>query len=347
MMTPRKTYRIAVWGTGNVGLHALRKVIEHPRFELVGVRVYSEAKLGRDAGDLCGVGPTGVIATNSIEDILAARPDCVVYLPDRSEMDVICKLLESGINIATARFEFNHRGSIEPQLRQRLEAACAAGQSSLYCSGSTPGWFTEVMPLVLSALERRLDCLTLTDYADMSSRNSPEMLFGLLKFGADPSSLDLNAPFGTAMSSPPTLRMVAEAMGLPVDEILTSRQLALARNRVAIAAGTIEPGTIAALRMEIEGRRGGKTIIRRRSIWYVTKDIDAEWDLRDTGLHYRVEGDLPLDVMFTIPVSPEVYPTVSPGLTAHPVINAIPYVCEATPGLLQTPDLPLVVGMFG
>lgn len=347
MSTPRKTYRIAVWGTGNIGMHALRKVIEHPQFELVGVRVYAHAKLGRNAGDLCGTGPTGILATNSLDDILAARPDCVVYLPDHSEMDVICRLLESGINIATARFEFNHRDSIEPQLRQKLEAACAKGKASLYCSGSTPGWFTEVMPLALSALERRLDCVTLTDYADMSSRNSPEMLFGLLKFGADPASLDPNAPFGTAMSSPPTLRMVAQAMGLDVDEIVTSREVAVARDRVAVAAGTIEPGTIAALRMQIEGRRAGKPVIRRRSIWYVTRDIEPAWELRDTGLHYRVEGDLPLDVMVTIPVSPEDYPAVSPGLTAHPVINSIPYVCEATPGLLQTPELPLVVGMLG
>jgi 4-hydroxy-tetrahydrodipicolinate reductase len=346
-MTGRKHYRVAVWGTGNVGMHSVRKVIEHPQFELVGVRVYSDAKLGRDAGELCGTHAAGVITTNSIEDIIAARPDCVVYLPDRSEIDVLCRLLESGINIATARFEFNRRDSIAPDIRESLEAACARGKASLYCSGSTPGWFTEVMPLVLSALERRLDCLTLTDYADMSSRNSPEMLFDLLKFGADPSSVDPNAPFGTAMSSPPTLSMAAEAMGLPVEEIVTSRQFAVARKREAIAAGTIEPGTIAALRMEIEGRRNGKPVIRRRSIWYVTRDIEPAWELRETGLHYRVEGDLPLDVMFTIPVSPEVYPSVSPGLTAHPVLNAIPYICEAPPGILQTPELPLVVGMLG
>lgn len=346
-MTDRKHFRVAVWGTGNIGMHSVRKVIEHPYFELVGVRVYSDAKVGRDAGDLCGVGTTGIIATTNIEDIIAAKPDCVVYLPDRSEMDVIIRLLESGINIATARFEFNRRDSIEPTLRENLEAACTKGNASLYCSGSTPGWFTEVMPLVLSALERRLDCITLTDYADMSSRNSPEMLFDLLKFGADPSSVDPNAPFGTAMSSPPTLSMVAEAMGLPVDEIVTDRQFALARKREEIAAGTIEPGTIAAMRMEIEGRRGGKPVIRRRSIWYVTRDIEPAWNLRDTGLHYRVEGDLPLDVMFTIPVSPEVYPTISPGLTAHPVLNAIPYVCDAAPGIIQTPELPIVIGMLG
>jgi len=343
----RKHYRVAVWGTGNVGLRALRNVIEHPRFELVGVRVYADEKMGRDAGELCGTTATGVAATSDIDDIIAARPDCVVYMPNRTELDVICRLLESGINIATARFELNHRGSIDPAIRKQVEAACERGQSSLYCSGSTPGWFTEVMPLALSALQRRIDCLTLTDFADLSSRNSPQMLFEVLSFGADPSSVDPDAAFGTAMSSPPTLSLVAEAWRLPVDEIVTSRQFAVTRNRVDIAAGTVEAGTIGALRMEIAGIRNGKPVIRRRSLWYVTRDVDADWDIRQTGLHYLVEGDLPLDVMVTIPVSPEVYPSVSPGLTAHPVVNAIPYVCEAKPGILQTSELPLIVGTFG
>lgn len=343
----RKQYRVAQWATGNVGLHALSKIIEHPRFELVGVRVYSDAKVGRDAGELCGIAPTGIPATNNNEDIIATRPDCVVYMPDRSEIDVLCRLLESGINIATARFEFNHRDSIDPEVRRKLEAACEQGQSSLYCGGSTPGWFTEVMPLALSAIQRRLDCITLSDFADMSSRISPDMLFNVLPFGSDPASVDPNAPVGTAMSSPPTLRMVAETWGLPVDEVVASREFAVTRNRVELDAGTLEPGTIGAIRMEIAGLRDGKPVIRRRSVWYVTRDVDSDWDLRDTGLHYRVEGDTPLDIMITIPVSAEDYPNVSPGLTAHPVVNAIPYVCEAGPGILQTPELPLIAGMFG
>ena len=343
----RKHHRVAIWGTGNVGLRALRNVIEHPRFELVGVRVYSDAKVGRDAGELCGTAATGIQATDNIETIIAAKPDCVVYLPNRSDMDELSRLLESGINIATARFEFNRRDSIDPEIRRRLEAACERGNASLYCSGSTPGWFTEVMPLALSALERRLDCLTLTDFADLSSRDSAQMLFDILKFGADPATVDPDAPFGTSMSSPPTLTMVAETLGLPFEEIVTTREFALTRNRVEIAAGSVEPGTIGAIRMEIAGMRGGKPVIRRRSLWYVTRDVDADWDIRQTGLHYLVEGDLPLDVMFTIPVSAEVYPSVSPGLTAHPVVNAIPFVCDAKPGILQTPELPLIFGMLG
>jgi 4-hydroxy-tetrahydrodipicolinate reductase len=343
----QKRYRVAQWGTGNVGLYALRTIIEHPRFDLAGVRVYSDAKVGKDAGELCGLPPTGVIATRDIEDIIAARPDCVVYMADHAEIDVICRLLESGINIATARMEFNHRETLAPDIRQRIEAACAEGRTSIYGSGSTPGWFTEVMPLALSAMERRFDCITLTDYADMASRNSPDMLFKVLPFGSDPAVVQANAAQGTATSSPPTISMVAAALGLPVDDVRTTREFAVARETFTIPAGTIEKGTIAAMQMSIEGVRGNRTVIRRNSIWYLTRDIEPAWELRNTGLHYRVEGDLPLDVMITIPVSEAEYPKVSPALTANPVVNAVPYVCAAAPGILQTDELPLVIGRFG
>jgi 4-hydroxy-tetrahydrodipicolinate reductase len=201
------------------------------------------------------------------------------------------------------------------------------------------------MPLALSAMARRLDCITLTDYADMSSRNSPDMLFKVLPFGSDPATVP-SAAQGTASSSPPTISMVAAALGLPVDEVRTTREFAVARETFTIPAGTVEKGTIAAMRMSIAGLRGDRTVIRRNSIWYLTRDIEPAWELRDTGLHYRVEGDLPLDVMFTIPVSAEEYPKVSPALTANPVVNAVPYVVEAAPGILQTDELPLVIGRF-
>ena len=100
--------------------------------------------------------------------------------------------------------------------------------------------------LALSALERRIDMITLTDFSDMSSRNSPEMLFQVLDYGKDPATLDPNRPVGTAMSSPPSLSMTAAALGLPLDEITTGRAYALANRRTTIAAGTIEAGTTAA-----------------------------------------------------------------------------------------------------
>ena len=58
------TIRVAVWGPGSMGVIALRGVIDHPELELVDVVVHSDAKVGYDAGELCGIEAIGVIATN-------------------------------------------------------------------------------------------------------------------------------------------------------------------------------------------------------------------------------------------------------------------------------------------
>lgn len=151
-------------GTGNGELRALRAVIEHPRLTLVGVKVYLPEKEGRDAGELCGSARTSVVATRNADAIVAARLDCVIYMPDLAEIDALCRLLEADINVATACIGFNHRNSIELATRTRLEAACARGSSSLYSTGSSPEWSTEIMPFALLAMQRRFDCFTTTDW---------------------------------------------------------------------------------------------------------------------------------------------------------------------------------------
>lgn len=342
-----RNYRVAQWGTGNVGLKALRAVIEHPQMQLVALQVFSKAKEGRDAGELCGGGQTGVLASRDIEGIIAARPDCVIYMPDHPEPNDMCRMLESGINIATACIGFNHRESIQSAERISLEAACLRGQSSLYSTGSSPGWSTEIMPLALLAMQRRLDCLTITDYADMATRNSPEMIFRQLGFGADPATMDAHRPVGTAASTPPTFRAVADAIGLPLDDVATTIEYAVTLRRETIAAGIVEAGTIGALRMGVIGKRNGKPLLRRFSTWFVVRDLDPQWELRDSGWRMQVEGDTSLDVSIAFNVAEEKYASYSPGLTAHPVINAAPYVCDAKPGILQTSDLPMIIPYLG
>jgi 4-hydroxy-tetrahydrodipicolinate reductase len=327
-------------------MRALRAVIEHPQMELVALRVYSEEKAGKDAGELCGVAPTGILATRDIAEVLAAKPDCVIYLPDHVDVAEMCRLLESGSNIATACIGYNHRASIPAHDRDALEAACARGGTSLYSTGSSPGWSTELLPLTLLAMQRRLDCLTIWDYADMADRNSPEMIFGWLGFGKKPEEMDPERPVGTAASTPPTFRALAEAVGLALDQVSTSIEYAVARKRETVAAGVLEPGTIGAMRMGVIGSRKGKPLLRRFSTWYLTRELDPAWELQDSGWRLQVKGDTSLEVSIAFDVSSEDYPAYSPGLTAHPVINAVAYVCDAAPGILETPDLPMPVPRF-
>jgi 4-hydroxy-tetrahydrodipicolinate reductase len=337
-------YRVVQWATGNIGLRSLRAVIEHPELELVGLYVYSESKAGMDAGDLCGLPPTGVVATRDVDAIVALRPDCVLFMGDRADIDVICRLLESGANVVSTRSEFHRPAGMDPEVRRRIEAACATGQSSLYSTGSSPGFITEALPFALLSLQRRLDRLTIDEFADMSSRNSPEMIFDLMGFGRPPEHFDprgVEAHGGGSFAG--SLGLVADALSLPLDDVVASGTVAVATKTVDIAAGTVEAGTIAAQRLEVSGMREGRPLLTFRANWYLTPEVDPAWDLRETGWRVLVEGDTPLDVDIRFPVPAEEWAATSPGLTAHRPVNAVPYVCAAEPGIRTTVELPQII----
>jgi hypothetical protein len=335
--------RVVQWATGNIGLRSLRAIIEHPNLELVGVFVYSEAKAGTDAGELCGAGPTGVIATREIEDIIALRPECVLYMGDRPDTDALCRLLESGANVVATRGEFHRPASMDPTVRERIETACRRGGSTLHSTGSSPGFITEALPLVLTSLQRRLDSLTIDEYADVSSRDSPELLFGVMGFGQAPADFDSRRWAHGATAFGPSLGVLADALSMPLDSVVSSGEVATARRTIEIAAGRVEAGTVAAQRMIVSGIRDGRALVRFRANWYCGSDIEPAWDLQSTGWRVLVEGDAPLDVTISFPVADEHYAATTPGYTAHRAVNAVRPVCAAQPGVRTITELPQVI----
>jgi hypothetical protein len=342
-----KSYRVVQWATGNIGSRALRSVIEHPTLELAGVWVHAPDKAGRDAGDLCGLDATGVAATNDIEDVVALGAHCVLYMPRALDADEVCRLLASGANVVTTRGEFHHPPSMDPALRERIEAACAHGGTSIHSTGSSPGFITEAVPLVLSSIQRRLDQLTIDEFADLSRRPSPDLLFTIMGFGRAPAAFDEGRLSHGRTSFGPSLRLVAETLGLPLDDIEASGEVALAARTVEIAAGTLEAGTVAAQRLTVAGMQGGRPLLRFRAHWYCTTELDPAWDLSATGWRVTVEGDAPLDVDLRFSVPIERMGDVSPGYTAHRAVNAVPVVCGAAPGIRTSVDLPQVIATLG
>ncbi|MFT4047883.1 MAG: hypothetical protein QM661_14485 [Solimonas sp.] len=339
-----RPYRVVQWATGNVGARALRAVIEHPALALAGLYVYSDAKAGRDAGEFCDLPPVGVRATRNVDDIVALKADCVLYMPQRVDVDDLCRLLEAGSNVVTTRTEFHHPDALDSALRARIEAACRRGGSTLHSTGSSPGFITEALPLALLSMQRRLDALHIHEYADCSSRDSPEMLFDIMGFGkaSDPRAEagrvhHLREAFG------PSLRVVAEAVGLSFDGIEANGQVAFARRDAKIAAGVVKSGTVGALRTTVSGLRGGRPLITFTANWFVTTDVDAGWPLRGDGWQVQVEGDCPLDLHLHFTVPAERKAATTPGYTAHRAVNAVPCVCAAAPGIRTSVELPQIV----
>jgi hypothetical protein len=340
-------YRVVQWATGTIGARSLRAVIDHPHLDLAGVYVHSPAKVGVDAGELCGTGPVGIAAVGDLDEVLALGADCVLYMPQATGVDELCRLLGAGVNVVTTRGDFHHPGSMDLALRTRIEEACARGGASVHSTGSSPGFISEAVPLVLTSIQRRLDHLQIYEYADLSRRPSPELLFDLMGFGSDPASIDPRRFSFGADSFGPSLRLVADALGLPLDKVEATGELATATRTVEIAAGTLPQGTVAAQRVIVTGLRDGQPLLGFTACWYCTTELDRDWDLRATGWRVTVDGDAPLDVELRFAVPIERMAELSPGLTAHRAVNAVPFVCAAAPGIRTTVDLPQIMATLG
>ncbi|MBS9375124.1 NAD(P)H-dependent amine dehydrogenase family protein [Rhodococcus sp. B50] len=340
--TPRPL-RVVQWATGTIGTRALRAVIDHPSLELVGVYVHSDDKAGRDAGELCGRDPIGVRATSNADEIIELGADCVLYMPLLFDLDEVCRILASGTDIVTTRGEFHRPAGMDPVVREAVAAACALGGTSIHSTGSSPGFVTEAVPLVLTSIQRRLDHLAIDEYADLSQRNSPGILFDVMGFGGDAGEFADARLAHVESNFGPSLAALADALGLTLDTIHTTGELATARSTVTIAAGTIEAGTVAAQRITVSGIRDGRELMRFRPTWYCTDQLDADWDLHATGWHITVDGDAPLDIDMRFPIPLERMSEISPSYTANRAVNSIAAVCAAQPGIRTTVELPLVV----
>jgi hypothetical protein len=341
--------RVVQWATGTVGTSAMRAVIGHPGLELAGVRVYSEAKEGLDAGELCDLAPIGVKATRDIEHVIALKPDCVVYMPESTDIDDVCRILESGSNIVSTRAEFFNPARMDPALRKRIEAACQKGNTSLHSTGSSPGFITEALPIVLLSLQRQLDCLTIDEFANCIDGCSEEMLLGIMGFGDTADVFGQRNLADRDVVFEHSLSVIADAAGLKIDRFEASSEIALTRKPTKLHSTTINACTVGGQRYTLTAMRDGKPLLSFRSNWFVTTDLEPGWDLRDDGWRVVVDGDTPLDITirFPIPDNAEARHLMLPRLTAHRPVNAIPAVCAARPGILTTVDLPQIIARLG
>jgi 2,4-diaminopentanoate dehydrogenase len=301
---------------------------------------------------LAGLEPIGVTATHSMADVLALKPDCVLYMPHVCNFGEICQILESGSNIVTTRMELQNPAALDSAIYARIEAACQRGNSSIHATGSSPGFITEALPIVLASIQRRLDSLSINEFADCSSRNSPEMLFDMMGFGKKPGPANQAQLDHARMCFAPSLQLVATALGLPADTVEVRGAQGLARTDVRIAAGVVPAGTVAAMKTTVACMRGGKSLLSFTSTWFVSSDVDTsdgkEWEFRKpSGWHVVLQGDCPLDISISFPVAPENYADMTPGLTAHRPVNAVPYVCDAPAGIRTTVDLPQIIARLG
>jgi 4-hydroxy-tetrahydrodipicolinate reductase len=336
-----KRHRVIQWATGTIGRRALAAALEHPELEVVGVRVFDPKKVGVDIGTLAGRAPVGIAASGDTDALVATPADCVLHMPHACDIGELCRLLASGKNAITTCSElFFPRRIQPPEIVKQLEEACRAGNSSLYGYGSSPGFITETLPLALLQVARRLELLAIDEFADLSRRPSPKLLFDVMGMGGPMRATTRGRAEHLRRSFGPSLEALGERIGIPIERVEAETELAAAARAVEIAAGRIEAGSVAAQRTLVRAISRGETKLFFCATWYCTDALEPAWPVSATGWRVRVEGDTPFAVELPFPIPTERLAELTPGYTAHGPVNLVSAVCEARSGLITSSDLP-------
>ncbi len=344
------SYRVIQWATGTVGIHAVPAIAEHPDLELAGLWVHSDAKAGRDAGELCGVGPLGVIATQDADALLATDADAICYMahsdvrPDQVVED-LCRMLRAGKNVVNTSFvPLLYPKAAGPGVFERLQAAGEEGGTSIYTSGIDPGYGNAGATIGALALCKRIDTVRMAEIVNYATWDNPFTMFEIMGFGkTDAKQSLLLSPGSTALAWGPVLELVAAAIDVRLDEITEWHEILLADKGFDIASGHIDEGTISGMRFEIRGMVGGEA---RIVVEHVTRLRDEDAPHWPSGHGYVIDIEGEPSVRMTLELSSKVGDHNHAGClaTAMHVLNAIPAVCEAPPGVLTFIDLPVYSG---
>ena len=340
-------HRVIQWSTGHVGLHALRSIILHPDLELVGLVVHSDSKAGKDAGELAGLDAVSVSATTDVDAALALDADVVCYtatadLRPAEATDDLCRILESGKNlVSSSMVSLIYPPAADEGTVRRLEAACAAGGVSFFTSGIDPGFANDLLPIVLTSISQRVDSVRVMEILNYETYDQAEVLFGTMGFGQplDATPL-LLLPGVLTLAWGPVVEVIAAALGVELDEIREVHERVPADGTFTISTGTIEAGTTAGLRFEIQGIVGGRPAIVVEHVTRLHDDVAPDWP-HGKGYRIIVEGEPKVTCELLMEGSDGDENTGGLLATAMRLVNAIPAVVDAAPGLLSTLDIPL------
>ena len=346
------THRVIQWGTGNVGRHSLRHLIAHPDLELVGLHAHSEAKQGKDAAEIAGLStPTGVVATNDVDSLLALQPDAVVYtangeLRPQDAVEDMARALRAGINVVgNALIYLIYPPHADASIREPLEQACQDGQTTLFVNGIDPGFSGDVLPLAALQLSDQVEEIRVQELCDYSTYEDPDFTGATFGFGRGEDAQPLiSLPGMLASGWGGMVRMVAAALGVELEEIREVYERDYAREDFECPMMKVAKGTCGAVRFEVQGIVKGKPLIVTEHVNRLGNDQAPQWPAPPDGRRgvHRciVTGNPGVQLECFVKGEDGDHNTGGVQATAMRVINAIPEVCRHAPGIIHTLDLP-------
>jgi 4-hydroxy-tetrahydrodipicolinate reductase len=346
-------YRVAQWSLGHVGTHALRAILGRPDMELVGVLTHTAEKVGHDAGELAGLPtPTGILATDDPRALLAQHPDCVVYTAigetrPKAAVAELVAILSSGANVASSSMmDLINPSTADPRASEPLARACEAGHSTLFTSGIDPGFTGDTLPSAALQLCRRVDTVRAQELFVYGNHTDPSwgLPYGFgLPEGAPAPILENGMPTKFWGG---TVHLLARTLGVQLDGTTEAVDRCYAHESFDVPLGHMAKDTLVGVRFQVAGIVAGEPRLFADHVTRMREDIAPDWPRPapgQTAVH-RVEicGDpsLTLDLHFTErPGSDQNDDALI--ATAARIVNAIPAVVDAAPGIATTFELRL------
>ncbi len=342
------TVKVIQWGSGNVGRASIATVAGRPDMELVGLLVNNPEKSGRDIGELGGIAPIGVTATDDIDEIMLADADVVLHMPLPSlvhgddpgaDLDHFCRLLASGKHVVTT-VGYMYPQVYGDEVMGRLEQACAQGSSAFHGTGANPGWFGDLLPLLMTGMSLRVDQIRVQEVSNFQYYPSPEIMFEMMNFGRTPAEFEARSARHRSWLDglfTEAVQMVADGIEAVVDGVTSDMETWVTDRDLDTAAGRVAAGTVAGQRWHWRAMSNGHALVHQETVWRMHGDVAPEWPNGDWSI--RISGSPDMEITLPHSWNRDVL-----GSTAAHAINAVPYLMNAGSGVKTFLDLPLIAG---
>ena len=318
-------------GLGPIGFGVVREILARPALELVGAVDVDSAKVGRDLSELIGGRRrTGVKVTADLSRLLkATRPDIAVLCTGsalRSVMPDLTVILKHKVAVVSTTEELAFPAKSHPALAKRIDALAKRSRVAVLGTGVNPGFLMDALPIALTGVCSRVDAIEVDRVQDARVRRVPFQL----KIGAGLTPAEFavrvrdraigHVGFTESMS------MIAAAMGWKLDRITEEIHPKVATHSVTGGTVPVEAGQVAGLVQDGAGYRNGKPLVKLHLEAYfgAPESFEAIRIFGDPALSLRLDGGVHGDVA-----------------TAAIVVNSIPKVIAAPPGLRTMADLAL------
>jgi len=352
-MTTTDKIRVFQVATGNLGTEMIGRIQAHPDLELVGLHCYTADKIGRDAGEIVGIGPIGVVATGTVAEIIATRPDVVTFHGVFPDEDLYVEVLEAGINVVTTADWITgfHRDTNHPHPSGRkvsdvIAAACQVGQATFYGTGMNPG-LNQILAIANSADVADIENVTVTESVDVSCHHSVDT-WKAVGYGRpidDPTIPDSLYKYTAVFAD--SVYLMAQAFDLTLDEVTFSYELGACTKDVDLGWYFLPEGSLGANYIKYQGMVDGVPRVESHLEWQMTPHTDPAWNIRGCYITQITGDPMIYNKHMVFPAkgvdlsNPENFASIGMTVTGLPALNSLRSVVAAAPGIVTSNDLPL------